>query len=152
MRRLLTSVIILATMCVGALRSQTGFNGTWHSTDFPQGPTVFEFDVKGSTVTGTIGVGAQDSKLENGRITGDTIVFTGKSPDGTREATFTGKLTGDTISVKRSVVVKDGGARGGRGPFGADAVQQFTLHRGKPPAATAPASTAPAASTPQRGR
>jgi len=104
--------------------AQVNVEGTWLSADF-NNPVTITFTVQNSTVTGRIG----PVPIENGRIDGDTIVFTASPPTGGRVATFTGKVLGDRIAFTRSVRVIDPRQNNGNGPAGAFGPMEFVATR-----------------------
>jgi hypothetical protein len=123
-------------------------------------PVAFEFTVAGTTLTGTITVGAgMPTPITAGTIMGDTITFQapagggrgggqgagggggGRGGGGGGLATYTGKVTASEIAFSRVA----GGGGGGRGGGGGGA-----QGGGAPPAAGAPPAggAAPAAPAP----
>jgi hypothetical protein len=64
---------------------------------------TFDLKADGDKVTGTmVGMGGRETKLEDGKISGDTITFsvTMEFNGNTRKIDYTGKVVGDTINFK----------------------------------------------------
>ena len=64
---------------------------------------TFDLKADGDKVTGTmVGMGGREMKLEDGKISGDTITFsvTMEFNGNTRKIDYTGKIVGDSINFK----------------------------------------------------
>ena len=109
---------------------ETAFAGMWEA-DFPGlgQPFAVQLSVQGAQVTGTLRAGAQTLQIYEGAVNGNTITFKLNSPDGQREIALTGVLNGDEIAFTREVRVRQGGAPGGQGFFGARGPRGFTARR-----------------------
>ena len=108
------------------------FSGRWEA-GFPDAPVTYQvrLTIAGTGVTGTIGGGAQEFQVFDGRVDGTTVVFKVKSGDGARTITFTGELNGDRLAFTRRVDVPPGAPMGGAGLFGAGGAREFTATRVK---------------------
>ena len=123
--------------------AQIDVRGRWDAQMvIPGGGILVTFDLttQGSTVNGTVkGVWPNNQEIVaaiyDGTIDGGTLTFKVKSPDGDRVITFTGKPVLDErdrvleIAFTRSVDVRPGGSRGGRGIFGADGAMTLIAKR-----------------------
>jgi|GEM_PF-4233631 len=106
--------------------------GRWQVAMVPNAPWVFEFTVDGSTLSGTIRQsGAENSPvpITDGKVSGTTITFKVKSPDGGRLITFNGRFTDREISFVRQIAIVTGGSRGGNDLFGYSSALQFVAQR-----------------------
>ena len=98
--------LALALAAAATLSAQMGVAGVWSGdVELPNGnrlPFVARLAVDGSAVTGTLdGIGgAPDVTIENGRLDGDTVTFTGVRDIQGEPVTFsyTGVLEGDTLT------------------------------------------------------
>ena len=118
----------------------TAFAGKWQ-TSFPtSGGIAVELAAKGNSLAGSITFAADtpigqgltgSAEIYDGRIKGNTISFTVKSPGGDRTITFTGRLNGDEIVFTRDVEVRPGGASGEQGIFGTQGARTFIASRFK---------------------
>ena len=109
---------------------ETAFAGMWE-VDFPGlgQPFAVQLFVQGAQVTGTLRAGTQTLQIYEGAVNGNTITFKLNSPDGQREIALTGVLNGDEIAFTREVRVRQDGAPGGQGFFGARGPRGFTARR-----------------------
>jgi hypothetical protein len=132
MRKVMLAIAFLVLLPSFAY-GQSGFNGTWITTDFKDldgapAPIYLNFRVDATKVTGT--VSRQDVEaIRNGTVNGDTIAFNAISANGERTVSFVGKLKGDTITFTRSVRVNDKDGNRGPGIFGGKGPMQFTAKR-----------------------
>jgi hypothetical protein len=115
------------------LAGQATFAGKWQA-ELPvvTGIDIVTMELKMSSdsnkIAGTISRSAQPERLPEpfeGKVTNDTISFTIQSPDGKRVVAFNGKLMGDQIVFARKVT----GTGGGKGIYGAEGPDSFTVRR-----------------------
>ena len=111
MKKTLSLTILVLMLVFTAKAIDSGLNGSWNA-DVPRGngriiPTVFSFDVDGTTLSGSVHALDQDFSLTDGKANGDEISFTVAGATGE----FSGKLEGDEIKMK---VKYDGGENGKR--------------------------------------
>jgi len=101
-------------LCITFAASAADASGKW-SADIPgrggnTTTTTFTFMVSGGTLTGTVNGGRGDTPIADGKVDGDTIIFTQTiaGRDGTpNKLTYTGKVSADHIDFSRD---------NGRGP------------------------------------
>lgn len=106
LRTVRTSVALALLAGAMSLAAQMGVGGVWSGeVELPNGnrlPFVARLAVDGDLVTGTLdGIGgAPDVTIENGRLDGDTVTFTGVRPIQDEQVTFsyTGVLEGETLT------------------------------------------------------
>ena len=109
----------------------TAFTGSWGAL-YPVVDSAVRFELRadGGTLTGTyIARGTQAFDIYDGSITGDTISFKIKSPDGERTVSFVGKLSGDEIVFQRDVEIRPGGRPGGAFIWGSGGPKNFSAAR-----------------------
>jgi hypothetical protein len=113
---LFASFALMGVLVTGAMAADVTGKYT-AETQGRNGPQTTTFDLKadGNTLTGTVSTPRGEQKIENGKIDGDTIMFTTTMTmgDNTMTQKFTGKVSGDTIEFTREM---EGGRGGGRGP------------------------------------
>jgi hypothetical protein len=101
MKRLF-SVPVIGVFCA-LMAFAADFNGKWKSSfQSPDGQTresTMDFKVDGDKVTGTVSSPRGESKIEDGKVTGDTIEFTVTRNFGgnSMKMNYKGKLTGNEI-------------------------------------------------------
>ncbi len=80
--------------------------------------TTFNLKTDGSTLTGSVTTPRGDTPIANGKVDGDTIMFTTtmKMGDNEMKMTYTGKVSGDSIDFTRA-------------REGADQTQKFTAKK-----------------------
>jgi hypothetical protein len=130
---LIASVLLVLAGAAAAAQqgpppTATGFAGFW-TFDVP-GQLVLT--VEAGAVKGELIQGPNKMPLADATISGDSITFTVKSPDGDRTVTFTGTLRGDEITFARKTVVREGGNPGGAGIVGANGPPEVVAKRAKP--------------------
>jgi hypothetical protein len=128
--------VVVGCVVATALQAQGSVQGRWQtSTEFQGGPYILELRVSGTRLTGTVrqssGPQQGPAAIFDGSATGQTISFKVKSPDGDREVTFTGRLDGTKLALKRDVQIRKGGDPGGAGVFGATGPRSLTVERTK---------------------
>jgi hypothetical protein len=111
-----------------------GFEGKWLTDGGPE-RAIFEFQVDGSKLTGTV-TRLDQPNIQVIRFEGtadkESISFVVRAPDGSRTVKFNGKLTGDSIVFNRETALTDPGARrGGNGILGMNGPATVTLKRSK---------------------
>jgi len=112
--------------------AQTSIAGKWQATTTPGTSWVFDLQVAGNKVTGTVsqtGDKTESEPIYFGSIEGNTISFKVNSPDGDRIITFVGKITAVDIGFQRLVEVRPGGSRGDAGVFGGNALLNISVRR-----------------------
>lgn len=108
--------------------------GKWR-VDFPTEERVFTIALTASrgVLTGALTMVAQDGtrnvEIYEGRLTGSTLSFKMKTPNGNRTLTFTGTVAGDRMQLTRDVFVPADGILGGAGIFGAQGATEFSARR-----------------------
>jgi hypothetical protein len=128
---------LYASSLIGSAQTPTPANspaGKWQVTMVPNAPWVFEFTVDGTNLLGTIrqsGAANDPVTITDGKISGTTLSFKVKSPDGVRTITFTGRVNGNEISFVRQIAIPAAGSRGGNDLFGALAALQFVAQRAR---------------------
>ena len=116
---------------VGLLLGQTEITGKWLiEAPGTTGIDHVTMDLKatGDKLSGSITRSAypdQKPVTIDGKINGDTIVFTVQSPDGRRTITFTGRVKGNEIFFRREV----NGTNGGAGIYGMIGLETLTAKR-----------------------
>jgi hypothetical protein len=111
---------------------QTNIAGKWQATTTPGTTWVFDLQVEGSKVAGTVsqtGDKPESAPIYFGSIEGNTVSFKVTSPDGDRIITFVGKITPVDIGFERLVEVRPGGAKGDTGVFGGNALLNISVRR-----------------------
>jgi pimeloyl-ACP methyl ester carboxylesterase len=105
----------------------TRFDGLWEA-EFPNVPRPFNVQIRidGTRVTGMWN--PNQLPLIDGSVSGDTLRFSVKSPDGTRTIRFLGTLDGNAIAFHREVDAPPGTGQG-PGIFGAAGARTFTATR-----------------------
>jgi uncharacterized protein (DUF2147 family) len=99
---------VLATMAMFATTLFAGdVTGKWtaevEGRNGQKRTQTFDLKADGDKVTGTmVGMGGREMKLEDGKISGDTITFsvTMEFNGNTRKIDYTGKIVGDSINFK----------------------------------------------------
>src|SRR5580704_647635 len=121
-RTLLSPLLIIAALGTCGARpivAQTiNASGTWLNNDGPYAPWTVQLKQDGTKLTGTMeqnGGLPGPVDIYEGIINGSAVSFKAKSPDGAREITFTGTISGDEITLTRSTLDITGGSQGGRG-------------------------------------
>src|SRR5438045_1455783 len=108
--------VISFALAVSSVYAQARVTGIWQAEVASAGPGLWTVDLKfdRDKLTGSISQDADDpTDIEAGRVEGNTVIF--KVTVGTdRTITFTGKINGDQIVFTRDVVMRPGGAPGGR--------------------------------------
>ena len=128
--------VVIACLVATTLQAQGSVRGRWQTyTEFQGGPYILDLRVSGTKLTGTVrqssGPQQGPASILDGSIAGQTISFKVKSPDGDREVTFTGRLDGTKLALKRDVRIRKGGDPGGAGVFGATGPRSLTVERAK---------------------
>ncbi|MGH9720582.1 MAG: hypothetical protein ACRD8O_10245 [Bryobacteraceae bacterium] len=100
MKKIMTALTLSVLCAVMAFAAD--FNGKWKATFEMQGQTrenMMEFKVDGDKVTGTISSQRGESKIEDGKVTGDTIEFnvTRNFGGNSMKMNYKGKMTGSEI-------------------------------------------------------
>ena len=105
--------------------------GRWQAASVPNGPWTFEFQVAGTSLTGTVQQGGASIPvtIAGGTAGSTAISFKVLSPDGERVVAFNGRVTGNEISFVRQITPLAGGTRGGNDLFGGSAPLQFVANR-----------------------
>jgi hypothetical protein len=109
-KTLLYSIVLSAVFLASAWAAD--LSGKWNAEyTTPNGETrqsTFTFQVNGDTLTGTVSSQRGESKIENGKVSGDEIVFSVTRNRGGTDVKFLykGKVSGDEI--KFTVVVGEG--------------------------------------------
>ena len=105
------------------------FVGAWEA-ELPAMPRPMsvQLSVAGDSVTG---MWLPNRLPIAGRLAGDTLRFSVKSPDGTRTISFAGTPRGDGLAFVRTVDAPPGTGQGG-GIFGTAGIRSFTMTR-RPP-------------------
>jgi hypothetical protein len=120
--KLFSTIALMGVFVLGAMAADVTGKYT-AETQGRRGPQTITFDLKadGSALTGTVSRGQNASKIENGKIDGDTITFSTTMTMGGNEMkmNYTGKVSGDSIEFTSEM---EGG--GGRGP------QKYTAKKG----------------------
>ena len=114
------------------LLQTTSIAGKWQATTTPGTTWVFDLQVDGNKVTGTVsqtGEKTESAPIYFGSIEGNTVSFKVNSPDGDRVITFVGKITPVDIGFERLVEVRPGGSRGDTGVFGGNALLNISVRR-----------------------
>src|SRR5262245_7619030 len=130
MRKVLMIVVVM--LCAGLVSyGQSGFNGSWVTTDFktPNGnadPNYLDLKVEGNKISGVISRANDVNSISEGTVNGDTITFKVTVANGGRMNSYTGKLSGNSIAFTRTVKVRDAAANNGAGIYGASGPMQFT--------------------------
>jgi hypothetical protein len=99
MNRILTLAVALVMMA-GSLAAAADISGSWTAkfeTQIGEQNYTYDFKVTGATLTGTATSANGKSELANGKVEGDTVIFTENLTfDGmTIPVTYTGKIVGD---------------------------------------------------------
>jgi hypothetical protein len=123
--RLFSAIALMGVFVVGAFAADvTGkYTAETQGRNGPQTMTI-ELKADGATLTGKIVNPRGETKIENGKIDGDTITFTTTRTMGDNTVTqkYTGKVSGDSIEFTSEMQGGAGGG-GGRGP------QKFTAKK-----------------------
>ena len=130
--RFITCALVTLLVPAALAARQTpapGFAGVW-TIETP--PAQIELTVEKGEVKGTLNQGPNKFPIFDAKISGTTLTFKVRSPDGDRTITFTGTLRGDEIAFTREVVVREGGAPGGAGIVGAGGPPEVSAMRTKP--------------------
>jgi hypothetical protein len=128
-RMLFFPLMLLLVLQAGA---QTSIAGKWQAAAAPGTTWVFDLQVEGNKVTGTVsqtGDKTESGVIYFGSIEGNTVSFKVNSPDGDRIVTFVGKITPVDIGFQRLVEVRPGGSRGDTGVFGGNALLNISVRR-----------------------
>jgi pimeloyl-ACP methyl ester carboxylesterase len=116
------------TLSITTDPANSRFAGTWEA-ELPNMPRPFtvELRTEGSKVAGTW----NPNRLEilDGTITGDTLRFKVKSPDGTRTISFAGTLRDNELTFIRTTDAPARAGQQGQGIFGVAGVPGFTMTR-----------------------
>jgi hypothetical protein len=126
---LFVPLILALVLQAGA---QTNIAGKWQATTTPGTTWVFDLQVEGNKVTGTVsqtGDKTESAPIYFGSIEGNTVSFKVTSPDGDRIITFVGKITPVDIGFERLVEVRPGGSRGDTSVFGGNALLNISARR-----------------------
>jgi hypothetical protein len=105
-------LLALAALCA-LTASAADISGTWKaSVETQNGPTqtVFVFKVDEGKVTGTTTLGQMgEAPISEGKVDGDTVTFAvvRSGPNGEFRINYTGKVNGDEMNIKASVVGMD---------------------------------------------
>jgi hypothetical protein len=102
--------------------------GTWITHNFGGGPSLIDLQASGGSVTGTISRNQEVMHISAGRMTGNALTFTAKSPGGQRVITYTGRLSGDELHLTRAVQVLMAGGDGA-GIYGSQGPMAFVAAR-----------------------
>ena len=126
-----TIMVVAVCLCAITLSyGQSGFSGTWVTTDFgTTDPHYLDLKVEGTKATGTISRRLDVDAISEGLINGSTVTFKVTVANGGRINSYTGKLNGNTIAFTRTVKVRDEVANAGAGIYGASGPMQFTAKR-----------------------
>ena len=147
----ITVMLLMLTSQAGA---QTSIAGKWQFTASPGTLWIFDLQVEGNKVTGTVsqtGDKAQSAPIYFGSLEGNTVRFKVTSPDGDRIITFVGKITSVEIGFARLVEVRPGGARGDTSVFGGNALLNLSARRPADAGAAGPAARGAAGARGARG-
>src|SRR6266540_1229656 len=104
-------LVLVALFAITA--SAADISGTWKaSVQTQNGPmdTVFVFKVDEGKVTGTTFLGQMgESPISEGKVEGDTLTFAvvRNGPNGEFRINYSGKVSGDEMNIKASVVGMD---------------------------------------------
>jgi hypothetical protein len=128
--------LVVACMVVVPVAAETGFTGTWSTPKKAQPSMVMEFNVAGTTLTGTIrAVEGTDPAIvmavTDGKVVGNRVTFKTVVPDATYgpyPMMFSGHRTGDTIKFKCDVEVNPPDAAVVLGPA---CVRSVTVRRSR---------------------
>ncbi|HYP06122.1 MAG TPA: hypothetical protein VER03_07775 [Bryobacteraceae bacterium] len=98
----IASLALFASSMFGA-----DLNGKWtaemEGRDGQKRTTVFNFKTEAGALTGTVsGMGGQESKIEEGKITGDEVTFsvTREFQGQSRKQEYKGKIVGEELQLK----------------------------------------------------
>ena len=117
MRTLLATLGVLA---LGAPVWAAGIDGKWEATqETPRGEMTLVFDLKadGGALTGVVSNDFMgESEISDGKIDGDAVSFKQIMERGDRKITFVyeGKLSGDELTLTRTVEGRGPGGKGDR--------------------------------------
>ena len=131
-RMLVLPQLVLILVLALQADAQTGIAGKWEATTTPGTTWVFDLQVEGNKVTGTVsqtGEKVESAPIYFGSLDGNTVTFKVTSPDGDRIITFVGKVTPADIGFQRLVEVRPGGSRGDTGVFGGNALLNISARR-----------------------
>jgi hypothetical protein len=117
------------TLVINAEGDRSVFAGTW--TADLAGTFIVNLTLAGSRVEGTFGDGLYSQSVTEGTVTGTTVSFKIRSPNGERTVRFAGALEGDAIRFTRQVDVRPGGPPGGTGMYGVGGPASFVVVRRK---------------------
>jgi len=134
MKRILGLALFFLLVVSSTGQAQEGFNGKWLTDGGPE-RAVFEFQVNGGKLTGTVTrldqPNIQIVKFE-GTVDKESISFTVQTPDGSRAVKFSGKLNGDSILFNREAALTSPSARpGGNGILGMNGPATVAVKRSK---------------------
>src|SRR5579872_7480056 len=126
----MTRILLALPLGIAAVLAaqSTDVTGTWVNPDAPFGPWTVKLKQTGSKISGTmqqVGGLPGPSDIFDGTIEGSALTFKCNSPDGAREITFTGTISGDEISLNRTTKFITQESLGGNGLFGSNAAPQF---------------------------
>ncbi len=115
------------TIEVTAHASPSSFAGRWEA-EVPGSPRPIgvELAIEGARVTGVFR--PNGLPVIDGRVSGDSIRFSVKSPDGARTVTFTGTVRGDQLVLTREIDAPPD-RPGGAGLFGVDGPREIVAVR-----------------------
>lgn len=108
-RATLRWLVIAIAVTSAAVAAQAGATGTWTAkwpTRIGEQRYTFELEQKGQALTGTAISNLGESKIESGRVTGNTVTFVETvliDDIGTRRFEYSGTLTADRIKFVRNV-------------------------------------------------
>ncbi|MCC6365737.1 MAG: hypothetical protein IT165_19660 [Bryobacterales bacterium] len=99
LNRVLLCFAVLGSLWLAAAAD---VNGTWKaeftSPDGQQRTNTFHFKADGDKLTGTVAGSQDQTPIENGKISGDSISFTAERPFG--KFTYSGKVSGNEMKLK----------------------------------------------------
>jgi hypothetical protein len=117
------------TLLISTARNDNSpFAGTWEAVMGAGPDSTIELELDGGSVRAT--AVEQSLRVTAGAVTGSTLSFRFRSPDGGRMITFTGRLDGDALHFTRTVETLPGGGGAGRGGiFGAQGPDTFAARK-----------------------
>lgn len=94
--------VLWLTLLLALAAAAADISGKWKA-DFttPDGTArsnTFNFKVEGEKLSGTVAGGQDETPIQNGKISGDTVSFTAERPFGS--FSYVGKIAGDEIKLK----------------------------------------------------
>lgn len=94
--------VLWLTLLLALVATAADISGKWKA-DFttPDGTArsnSFTFKAEGEKLTGSVAGGQDETPIQNGKISGDTVSFTAERPFGS--FSYVGKIAGDEIKFK----------------------------------------------------